>query len=101
MQVPLGKRSIPTPRHKQPVATISSLEEIRRRQESQKPGIAYQTIREELADAARQLLQHPTNHPWAVLGPAIEQAVKSSRGAVGREVTTKVLKSMGLEKYDM
>jgi len=76
------------------------LEEIQRKHESAKPGIAYKIINDRLATAALRLLKNPTNTPWSELGPAIEEAVQNSRVAAGKKVTSDVLKSFGLEKYD-
>lgn len=90
-------RTIPYPKRK---ATVSRLDEIRLKQESQKPGVAYKIIIDHMATAALRLIKNPTNTPWSELGPAIKQAVESSRAAVGKKVTSDVLKNFGLEKYD-
>ena len=91
-------RTIPYPKRK---ATVSRLDEIRQRQESKKPGISYKIINDRLAAAALNLIKCPTNTPWSELGPAVKEAVQSSRSSVGKSVTSKVLKSFGLEKYDV
>src|SRR5688572_16762230 len=79
---------------------VTSLGVIRRKAEWAKPGLAFAIINEELASAARHLLRFPTNHPWAILGPAIQAAVDRSRIVAGPDVTHKVLIAMGLEKYN-
>ena len=90
-------RTTPYPPHK---ATVTSLDAIKQKRESEKPGTAYKIINDRLAKAAISLLKIPTTTPWSTLAPAIKEAVESSRIAAGKEATSEALKSLGLERFD-
>ncbi|MCC7500488.1 hypothetical protein IT396_01650 [Candidatus Nomurabacteria bacterium] len=89
-------------RRRHPITTrgLSSLDEIRKLRESQAPGEAYRVIRERLADATKELLLYPTNHPWPVVEKAVREGILQSRVAFGAKATSIALKNMGLEKFD-
>lgn len=87
-------------RHPIVARELDSLEAIRQRRESQAPGEAYRVIRERLADATKELLLSPTNHPWPIVEKAVREGILQSRIAFGAKATSIALKNMGLEKFD-